>query len=352
MKLRPLTIGRHRVGYGEPVFVIAEAGVNHNGRLDLALKLVDAAADAGADAIKFQTFRAEDVVTSGGRMASYQKKNLGTSESQVDMLRKLELNEKYYTPIMRRCRDRKILFLSTPHGGIRSVDFLRRLKVPAYKLGSGDLTNAPLLSYIGALGKPMILGTGMATMADVKNAIRWIRAGGTRDIVMLHCTTNYPCPDAEVNLRVMQTMMRELDVLVGYSDHTPENQVAVMAATMGACVIEKHFTLSRKLKGPDHVASLEPHELAEMIRAVRRVPVIMGSAVKRPNASERPIMTVARKSLVTIRPVKKGERFTANVLGVKRPGSGMPPAAFKTVIGKRAKRDLPADTILKRTDIG
>lgn len=344
------SIGRHQIGYGKAVFVIAEAGVNHNGRLDLALKLVDAAAKAGADAVKFQTFKAKEVVTTSGTMAEYQKKNIGKSESQIAMLKKLELRDSFYRPLMKRCRERGILFLSTPHGGFGSVDFLAKLKLAALKFGSGDLTNLPVLAHAAKYRLPMILGTGMATFDEVKTAVKVIQRAGNRKIVMLHCTTNYPCPFDEVDLRAMQTMMRELDVLVGYSDHTQGIQVPTMAVTLGACVIEKHFTLSRKMKGPDHAASLEPDELADMVAAIRRVPVILGTAEKKPHASERTVTDIARKSVVTVKAVRKGERFTTENLGIKRPGTGIPPARYLDILGKRAKKDIDADTLIRRGD--
>ncbi len=350
MTQRTIRIGTKTIGYGQPVFVIAEAGVNHNGRLDLALKLVDAAADAGADAVKFQTFHAEDVVTGKGKMAAYQKKNLGKTESQVAMLKKLELQDRFYASLIARAKKRKILFFSAPHGGPSSVDFLRRLNVPAFKFGSGDLTNLPLLAYAAKMDIPVILGTGMSTMKEVRAAIRVIHRAGNRKLVALHCTSNYPCPFEEVNLRAMQTMMRDLDVLVGYSDHTEGIQVPSMAVTLGACVIEKHFTLNRKMKGPDHAASLEPDELTEMIRAIRRVPVILGSSVKRPTSSERVMMRDVRKSIVTLAPVDKGDVFTKKNLGIKRPGTGLVPRAYLDILGKRAIKDIDADTLLRRGD--
>lgn len=351
MKPAPFRIGTHTIGDGRSVFVIAEAGVNHNGRLDLALKLVDAAAKAGADAVKFQTFKAEQLSSKAGEMAEYQKKNIGKTESQVEMLRKLELREAFYKPIMKRCAEKKILFLSTPHGGFESVDFLVKLKVKALKFGSGDLTNLPVLSYAAKFKLPMILGTGMATFREVQDAVRVIQRAGNKKIVMLHCTTNYPCPFDEVDLRAMQTMMTKLPVFVGYSDHTEGIQVPTMAATLGACLIEKHFTLDRSMPGPDHKASLEPDELAAMVQAILRVPIILGSAEKRPHASERDVTTIARKSLVSLRKIQKGECFTLENLGIKRPGNGLSPSLFDRVLGRPATRAIQADVPLRRGDV-
>lgn len=340
------------IGPGQPVFVIAEAGVNHNGRLDLALQLVDAAAKAGADAVKFQTFKAEQVVTEAGKMAAYQKKNLGKEESQLAMLKKLELREKFYKPIIRRCEEKDIIFLSTPHGGFESVDFLQKLGVPAFKFGSGDLTNLPVLEHAAKFKKPMILGTGMATLKEVQDAVSAIKKVGNDKIIVLHCTTNYPCPLEEVNLSAALTMMKEIGVLVGYSDHTLGKQVPIMAATLGACVLEKHFTLDKKMVGPDHLASAEPAELKEIIESVRKVKIILGGASKKPNKSEIPLIKIARKSVVAARNMKKGERFTKENLSIKRPGSGLPPKFFSLIIGKVVKRDLSPGAIIKPGDYG
>lgn len=343
-------IGSHDIGYGKPVFIIAEAGVNHNGRLDLALKLVDAAAKAGADAVKFQTFKAEEVVTAQGEMASYQKKNLKKTESQLAMLRKLQLPEKYYAAIKRRCREKGIIFMTTPHGGFGSVDFVAKLKVPAFKFGSGDLTNLPVLAHAARYKLPMILGTGMATLEEVRDAIKTIHRAGNKNVVALHCTSNYPCPPEEVNLRAMKTMMEKLPALVGYSDHTREVETGIMATAMGACVIEKHFTLKRSMPGPDHKASLEPDELARMVTAIRETTAMLGSSIKGRNKSEDAVAPLVRKSVVTIRPVKKGERFTDQNLGIKRPGTGLAPARYLDILGKTAKRDIANDTLLRPHD--
>lgn len=236
-------------------FIIAEAGVNHNGNLDFALKMIEVAAKAGADAIKFQTFKAEQVVTEKGKMAEYQIKNMKLKMTQREMLKKLELDEKFYKPIIDECKKKNIMFLSTPHGGVESVNFLEKINVSAYKVGSGDLTNYILLEKLARIGKPIIIGTGMSTLKEIKNAVRFINSYGNEKIVALHCTTNYPCPLDQVNLLSMTTMMRELNINVGYSDHTLGCQVAVMATLMGAAVYECHFSLNNKLSGPDHLAS-------------------------------------------------------------------------------------------------
>lgn len=346
-----IKIGNKIISYKSPVFIIAEAGVNHNGSLKIALKMVDAAAKAGCDVIKFQTFKAEQVVTREGRMADYQKKNLGKEESQLEMLKELELKENFYVPIIKRCRGKKIIFLSTPHGGFESVDFLESLDVPAFKFGSGDLTNLPVLEYAARFKKPMILGTGMATMKETKEAINCVKKAGNDKIIVLHCTSNYPCPFEEVNLRAMQTMMSELDVLVGYSDHTLGVQVPIMAATLGACVIEKHFTLDRKMKGPDHKASSEPAELKQIVEAVRNIKIITGSAVKKPVGIEKENKKIARKSVVAAADIKKGEKITEDMLAIKRPGIGIEPKFFDKIIGKKAKKDLRKNHLLMWSDL-
>jgi N-acetylneuraminate synthase len=345
-----IKIGNKYIGDYLPVFIIAEAGVNHNGSIKLALKLIDAAVAAGADAIKFQTFRAEDVATNSVKMAEYQKRNTDQAESQLEMLRKLELPDNFYKPLIKHCYDKKIIFLSSPHGGFNSIDLLQRLKIPAFKFGSGDLTNFPVLEYVAKFGKPMILGTGMATLDEVRDAIGVIKKVGNNKIIVLHCTTNYPCPPDEVNLRAMSTMKNKLSVLVGYSDHTDGIQVPVMASTLGACVIEKHLTLDKNMVGPDHKASLEPDELKKMVHAVRQVNVILGSYVKKPTKSEIKSIKVTRKSLVSLNVIKKGKKFTAKNVGIKRPGTGLPPGYYYQLIGKKAKRNIKSEILISKKD--
>ncbi len=345
-----IKINSKTISYQSPVFIIAEAGVNHNGSLKNALKLVDVAVKAGADAVKFQTFKAEDVVVAKGEMAEYQKKNTGKTESQVAMLKKLELKEKFYQPIIQYCKKKKIIFLSTPHGGFKSVDFLQAIKVPAFKFGSGELTNLPLLQYAAKFNKPIILGTGMANLIEVKEAIECIKKTGNKKIIVLHCTTNYPCPFDEVNLKAMRTMIKELDVLVGYSDHTLGTQVPIMAVAIGACVIEKHFTLNKSMPGPDHKASLTPSELKDMVDKIRKAEIILGSAIKKPNQSEAPMIKTVRKSLVALTDIKEGEKFDRQNIGIKRPGSGLAPKMYFKILGKKAKRDIKTDNLISKKD--
>lgn len=349
--MKSVRIGRRRVGLGEPVFVIAEAGVNHNGRLDLALKLIDAAAAAGADAVKFQTFKAEQVMTGAVRMAAYQKKNLGLEESYLEMARKLELDESWYPRLLRRAKEKNIIFMSAPHGGVESAEFLKKFDVPAYKIASGDLVNFPLLRHVAKYKKPLIISTGMADMSEVKEAVREIRHAGNRDVIVLQCTTDYPLAHEDVNLRAMSTMAKTIGAHVGFSDHTADIFPSVVAVALGATVIEKHLTLDTKMKGPDHAASLDPQKFAEMVRMIRDVPVLMGSSLKRPTASEKRLIKIVRKSVVTTRPVKKGEAFSKENLGVKRPGTGLHPREYFGLLGKKAKRDIGADVSITKRDI-
>lgn len=351
MKTYSIKIGNRRIGNGAPVFIIAEAGVNHNGKLDLALKLVEAAAEAGADAVKFQTFQAENVVLPDAGLAEYQKKNLGYSESQRDMLRELELKEEFYKPILERCRKKNIIFLSTPHGGRQSVDFLESLGAPAYKVGSGDLTNYLFLKHVARTEKPIILSTGMANLKEVKDAVSFIKRAGNDQIAILHCTTNYPCLPEEVNLMAMATIINEFSVPVGYSDHTIGQQTAIMAITLGAAIYECHITLDKNLPGPDHIASVDPKELKDKISAIRKVALIMGSARKIPNPSELKMKKIIRKSLVFARAMAKGEVIRESDLEAKRPGDGVSPTEFSKFVGKRTARLVRMDQKLFPRDI-
>ncbi|MGC9602336.1 MAG: N-acetylneuraminate synthase [Minisyncoccia bacterium] len=350
-KITAIKIGKFTVGKGKPVFIIAEAGVNHNGRLDLALKLIDAAAHAGADAVKFQTFKAEQVVTSDMPMAAYQKKNLGLEEGQLEMVRKLELKEDWYPKLIKRAKERKIMFISAPHGGIPSADFLRSLNIPAYKIASGDLINTPLLRHVAQFKKPMVISTGMATLDEVKEAVREIRNEGNNAIVVLQCTTDYPLSPQDVNLRSMDTIAKATHCLVGYSDHTMGATASIAAVARGAIVIEKHLTLDKKMYGPDHKASLNPEEFKTMITEIRHTETMLGLATKKPTQSEKKLINIVRKSVIALRPIKRGERFTNKNLGVKRPGNGLHPREYFKLIGKAAKRDLAEDELLTKRDL-
>jgi N,N'-diacetyllegionaminate synthase len=278
-------------------------------------------------------------------MAAYARKNLGKSLTQRNMIKRLELSYDEFTALKKYCDTKKILFLSTPHS-FDAIDFLDPL-VPAYKFGSGDLTNIQALRYAAKKHKPMLLGTGMATLAEVRTAIRAIRNTGNNHIIALHCTTNYPCPLDEVNLRAMLTMRHALNCLVGYSDHTMGIIVPIMAATLGAVVIEKHFTLDKTLPGPDHKASLEPSELSQMIAEIRDVDIILGSYAKKPTVSEKEIMKTVRKSIVAVQHIPKGSILRKDMLGIKRPGTGLPPAKLDNLLGRRTKRDIKKDELVK-----
>ena len=341
-----LTLGDRLVGPGRPVFVIAEAGVNHNGVLSSAFELIDVAAHAGADAVKFQTFIAEKTISAGATKADYQKLSTGAEESQLEMVRRLELSFDDFRKLKAHCDERGIIFLSTPFD-FESVDFLHSLGVPAFKISSGDLTNHPLLRHVAAKGLPVIISTGMGEMDEVEEAIEVVRAAGNNEIALLQCVTNYPADPADVNLRAMQTMAGAFGVPVGYSDHTLGIEVALAATALGACVIEKHFTLDRSFPGPDHQASLEPRELEAMVAGIRKVEAALGSGFKTPAASELSNAAVARRSLVAARAIKAGELMTRDLIELKRPGTGLPPKMLDQVLGKTARVDLKAGTLLE-----
>lgn len=342
--MKKIRIANKMVGDSPPCFIIAEVGVNHNGKLSLAKKLVDVAVDAKADAVKFQTFKAEDVVTKNAPMAKYQEKNIGKKESQQEMLKKLELKNKDFIELKDYCDEKKIIFLSTPHSE-DAIDFLDPL-VPAHKIGSGDLTNFPLLEKVAKKGKPVILGTGMSTLDEVKAALDVIYEQGNKTVIALHCTTNYPCPLEEVNLRAMLTMMEKLDCLVGYSDHTPGITVPIMAAALGAAVIEKHFTLDQSLPGPDHKSSLTPGELREMVKKIREVETILGEKEKKPTKSEMGIRKVARKSIIAMKDIHKGTKITKDMIIIKRPGTGIEPKFLNSVVGKKAEESIKKNEMI------
>ena len=328
--------------------IIAEAGVNHNGIPELAFELVDAAANAGADVVKFQTFHAEAVTAAHAAKAEYQMETTGAGESQLDMIRRLELAPEVFRDLAAHCRTREIEFMSTPFD-LASVDFLAAMGMETFKIPSGEITNLPYLRRVGALKHHIILSTGMCTLDDVAAALDVLEAAGTRRnrITLLHCTTEYPAPYGEVNLRAMKTLADAFPGLpVGYSDHTQGIEIAVAATALGATVIEKHFTLDRNMEGPDHAASLEPSELAHMVSAIRHVAQALGDGVKRPTPSELKNRDIARKSIVAARPVAAGEILSEENLTTKRPGTGLSPMLWDTVIGTPAPRDLQKDDLL------
>lgn len=327
--------------------IIAEAGVNHNGNLDMARRLIDAAADAGADLVKFQTFNADRLVTAQAAKADYQKSATTAGESQHAMLRKLELTRDMHEALIAHCQSRGIGFFSTGFDE-ESVELLVELGLDRFKIPSGEITNLPYLRHVGRYGKPVILSTGMATIDEIKSALAVLEQAGTprERITILHCNTEYPTPMPDVNLRAMLTIRDSFGVAVGYSDHTAGIEVAIAAAAMGATVIEKHFTLDRTLPGPDHKASLEPGELKAMIAAIRNVEQALGDGIKRPSTSERKNINIARKSLVAACPIRAGERFSETNLTAKRPGTGLSPMRWDEVVGQIAPRDFAADELI------
>lgn len=329
-------------------FIIAEAGVNHNGSLDFAKRLVDVAVEAGADAVKFQTFKADRLVSRSAQKAEYQKQTTSVDESQYEMIKKLELGDKAHRELIRYCKEMQIMFLSTPFDH-DSIDLLHNLGMPIFKVPSGEITNLPYLRHIGKLGKEVILSTGMADLGEIEDALEVLMQAGVpkMGITVLHATTEYPCPIDEVNLRAMQTIGTAFGVKVGYSDHTQGIAVPIAAAAMGACVIEKHFTLDRNLPGPDHNASLEPHELKAMVGAIRDIEIALGDGVKRSTQSELRNRPVARKSLVASHAIKAGEVFSEKNMTVKRPGTGISPMLWDEVIGRKALRDFATDELIE-----
>lgn len=329
-----------------PVFIIAEAGVNHNGSLVLAKQLIDVAIDAKVDAIKFQTFIAEEIVSNDAPKAEYQLQNTDASESQLEMIKKLELSKEDHQELMDYAKDKNIMFLSTPFDE-RSVDLLVELGVPLIKISSGEITNHPLLKYIAKKNLPIILSTGMSTLEEVAEAVSIIKAAGCENLTLLHCTSNYPARVEDCNLLAMKTMSDAFDVPVGYSDHTSGIYVPLAATAMGACVIEKHFTLDKNLPGPDHRASLEPAELEEMVRGIRMVEKARGLSVKAPVESELEVRDVARKSIVAKLDIPAGTVITEDMLAFKRPGIGISPEYSIMLIGKTTTQDINKDEIFK-----
>ena len=328
------------------IFIIAEAGVNHNGDIQTAKELIDVAAAAEADAVKFQTFKAATLVCRQAPKAAYQMETTSAEESQFDMLKKLELTPDMHRELIDYCHEKNIMFLSTPFD-LDSLHYLVDCGLAVIKIPSGEITNYPLIREAGRSGKRIILSSGMSTIDEVREAVAVLKENGSTDITVLHCNTEYPTPFSDVNLRAMQTIKEETGVSVGYSDHTPGIEAAVAAAALGATVIEKHFTLDRNMKGPDHKASLEPNELTEMVRAVRHIEQALGDGEKKPSASEKKNMAVARKSLVAKCLIKGGEMFTEENLTAKRPGTGLSPMLWNQVIGQKAKRDFAADEMIE-----
>lgn len=325
--------------------IIAEAGVNHNGDLNLAKCLVDIAKEAGADIVKFQTAKLDSLVSEYAEMADYQKHNIGYEETQKEMLSKLLLSYDAFLELAQYCEQVGIQFLSTPFD-ISSIEFLAPL-VKSWKISSGEITNLPYLEKIARIQKPIFLSTGMCELGEVHNAVEILKNNGSKDITLLHCTTEYPAPYEEVNLNAMLTLQREFGCQVGYSDHTPGIEVSVAAAALGATVIEKHFTIDKQMQGPDHKASLEPDELAALVKAIRHIDQAMGCGKKQPTPSEIKNKVVARKSIVAWKDIKQGEIFTEENLTTKRPGNGISPMRWHELIGTKAMRDFQRDELIE-----
>jgi len=329
------------------VFIIAEAGVNHNGNIDIAKKLIDAAFEAGADAVKFQTFKADKLVSKNAKKAEYQKQTTDENENQFAMIKRLELNRTAHEELIEYCRQKKIIFLSTPFDR-DSIELLTDMGMSIFKVPSGEIINLPYLRQIGRLGKKVILSTGMADIGEIEDAIDILVESGTQkeNITVLHATTEYPAPVEDVNLKAMVTIGRTFNIAFGYSDHTPGIEVPVAAVALGACVIEKHFTLDRNMEGPDHKASLEPAELRAMIKAIRNVESALGNGIKKPSKSELKNIPVVRKSIVAASDIKKGEVFTEKNIAVKRPGTGISPMRWDDVIGSISQKDYKEDDLI------
>lgn len=329
------------------VFIIAEAGVNHNGSIELAKKLIDAASEAGADAVKFQTFKAEKLVSKSAQKADYQKQTTNKTESQFDMIKKLELDIDTHKELMSYCKTKNIMFLSTPFDH-DSIELLDNLGLEIFKIPSGEIINLPYLRHIGKLNKKVILSTGMTNIGEIEDALDILTKSGTKkeDITVLHANTMYPTPIEDVNLRAMVTIGNTFDLDYGYSDHTLGIEVDIAAVAMGASCIEKHFTLDCTMEGPDHKASLEPEELKAMVKAIRNIELALGSSIKKPSKSEIPNMQIARKSIVAKMDIKKGETLTEEKLSIKRPGNGINPMRWDEIIGSIATKDYKKDELI------
>lgn len=336
----------------DKVFIIAEAGINHNGSLKIAKRLIDVAVDVGTDAVKFQTFKTESLVSRYAPKAEYQRKATDKNETQFEMLKKLELDIDTHKELIRYCKQRNIIFLSSAFD-LECIDLLNGLGLEIFKIPSGEITNFPYLRKIGMLDKKIILSTGMADLREIKDALDTLISAGTKkqNITILHCTTDYPTPIEDVNLKAMLTIKETFKVNVGYSDHTLGIEVPIAAVVLGASVIEKHFTCDRDMEGPDHKASLEPDELKAMVKAIRNVEKIIGDGIKKPTKNEQKNKKVIRKSIVAKIDIRRGVRISKDMLDIKRPGIGIEPRYLNEVIGKKAKKDINKDVLIKFKDL-
>ncbi len=330
--------------------IIAEAGVNHNGDFELAKKLIDKAVEGGADIVKFQTCKAENVISRYADKAEYQKVTTGEADSQLEMVRKLMLTYEEYGKLKEYCDEKGIEFLSTAFD-LPSVDYLHSIGMRRWKIPSGEITNLPLLIKIAKLHEPIIMSTGMSELSEVADAVKVLKENGAQDITLLHCTTEYPAPYEDVNLKAMDTMREAFDLPVGYSDHTKGLEIPVAAVAMGACVIEKHFTLDRNMEGPDHKASIEPDELKSMVDQIRHVEVAIGNGEKKVSASEQKNQDIARKSIIAKTAIKAGDVFSEDNVTTKRPGSGINPMRWFDLLGKTAKHDYEEDYLIEKDEL-
>ena len=348
--MQKIKMSSYFIGEGEPCFIIAEVGVNHNGDVNLAKKLIEVAREAGAEAVKFQTFKAEEVVTQSAKKAGYQKETTNSEESQFEMIKKLELSGRDFEELSTYAREKGVIFLSSPFDK-GSVDLLDRLGVPAFKVGSGEITNFPLLKHIAGKKKPIILSTGMSTLGEIEEALKIIQEEGVEEIILLHCVSCYPAKIEDMNLRAMETLRYAFKLPVGLSDHSIGITMPIAAAALGACVIEKHFTLDKNLPGPDHRASLEPDELKQMVRAIRDVERALGNGAKRPAQSETNNRLNVRRSLTAALNIPEGTILTPNMLKPLRPASGISPTLVEHVVGRKARRSLIAGQLIVWSDL-
>jgi N,N'-diacetyllegionaminate synthase len=332
------------------VFIIAEAGVNHNGDINLAKKLIDAAKEANVDAVKFQTFITEKIVGKFAEQADYQKENTGKTESQFDMVKKLELSFEDFKELKRYCDEKGIMFISTPDE-VESLDFLVNLGVPLIKVGSTEVTNLKYLKEISKRNLPIVLSTGMSTLGEVEIALNTIYEDGNKNVTLLHATTDYPTMFEDVNLKAMITLKNAFNINIGYSDHTLGNEAAIAAVTLGATIIEKHFTLDKNMEGPDHKASMKPEELKKFVKAIRNTEKLLGDGIKVPTKREKSIMKAARRSIVATKPIKAGTIILKEMIDFKRPGTGIKPEFEFMVLGRTLKRDLQEDEPIQWHDI-
>jgi len=349
--MKNIFINEKIIGFNSPIFLIAEAGINHNGELSLAKKLIDIASEADVDAIKFQTFSAEKLILKITPKVQYQKENAGDQESFYEMVKKYELTKEDFKILSTYCNDKGIIFLSTPFDKT-SVEWLEELNIPAYKVGSGDMNNFPLLKLICSKKKPILLSTGMATLEEVIESVNFLKSNNVEDIVIFQCTTNYPSNYEEINLNVIDTYKKEFpNNIIGFSDHSLGFEASIGAAAIGVKVIEKHFTINKEMDGPDHKASLNPRELKEWVKHIRNLEKALGDYKKFPSKNEQEIAKIARKSIVTLSDLKEGDTIKKEDIDIKRPGYGISPKYFSSLIGKTIKRNVPKNSILFWEDV-